>query len=318
MGWVLLALFCLVLAAPARAEYYPERPVRLVVPYPVGASGDLVARLVARPMARAWGQPVVIDNRPGGAGIAATAAVARARPDGYTLLLTGLNHVANPGLFPNLPFDTEQDFSAISLLGVVDTVLLVEPDSGIHDLRSLIRTAQALPGELRYGSSGIGSGDHLVMELFARLADIRLEHVPYRGAPQALADLLGGRVQLLFTGVPPALPLIQEGRLNALLVGGSRRSPTLPGVPTAQEAGLRDFDVEIWFGLLGPAGMQPWVMRTIAEEAARSMAGPEVRSRMRRQGITPVGSGPGEFTTVIARDLERWSRLIRDSSIRAE
>jgi tripartite-type tricarboxylate transporter receptor subunit TctC len=312
------ALSALGRVGSAQEAKFPSRPIRLIVPYPAGSSGDIVARLLGQRLNERLGEAVVIDNRPGGAGIAATRAVATAPPDGYTLLLTGLNHVTNVGLFAALPFDTEHDFAAVSLVGSVDLVLVAHPSTGFARARDLIEAAKKRPGTINFASAGNGTGGHLAMELFARTAGISLVHVPYRGATPALSDVLAGHVQVLFTGVPPTLNFVRGGKLNALAVAGTERTAMLPDVPTAQEIGMAGFDVNVWFGVLGPATLPGPLVETLAQQIGEIVREPEFRARLHDQGITPFGSTPAEFAEIVHRDLERWPKFIRELGIKVE
>lgn len=304
--------------AAAAQERYPARPVKVIVPYPAGASGDIVARLLSQKLEERFGQAFVIDNRPGGAGIAATRAVATAPADGYTLLLTGLNHVTNVGLFSSLPFDTEKDFAPVSLVGSVDLVLVAHPSTGFKTAQDLIDAAKKSPGKINFASAGIGTGGHLAMELFARTAGISLVHIPYCGATPALSDVVAGHVQVLFTGVPPTLGFLKNGALNALVVAGSRRTDMLPAVPTAQETGMAGFNVDVWFGVLGPAAMPAAVIETLAQPIGEFVREPEFKARLADQGVSPAGSTPAEFAAVIRHDLERWPKFIRELGLKVE
>jgi tripartite-type tricarboxylate transporter receptor subunit TctC len=290
----------------------------MIVPYPAGSSGDIVARLLGQKLSERTGQATVIDNRPGGAGIAGEKAVATADPDGYTLLLTGLNHVTNVGLFPSLPFDTEHDFTPISLVGSVDLVLVAHPSTGFTSAKDLIAAAKARPGKIDFASAGIGTGGHLAMELFARTAGISMTHIPYKGATPALADVLAGHVQVLFTGVPPTLGFISDKKLNGLLVGGKTRAGMLPEIPTAQEIGMQGFYVDVWYGVLGPAALPKPIVNLLSGYIQDIIKDPTFRPRLLEQGISPAGSNPDEFAALIKSDLERWPKFIREIGVRAE
>jgi tripartite-type tricarboxylate transporter receptor subunit TctC len=305
-------------AAAARAEQYPSRPIRIIVPYPAGSSGDIVARLLGQRLSERTGQPTVIDNRPGGAGIAGEKAVASADPDGYTLLLTGLNHVTNVGLFRSLPFDTERDFTPISLVGSVDLVLVAHPSTGLTTAQDLIAAAKARPGKIDFGSAGIGTGGHLAMELFARTAGISMTHIPYKGATPALTDVLAGHVQVLFTGVPPTIRFINEKKLNGLLVGGKTRAGMLPAIPTAREIGMQGFYVDVWYGVLGPAALPSAIVNLLSGYIQDIIKDPTFTPKLLEQGISPAGSDPDEFEKLIKSDLERWPKFIREIGIKAE
>lgn len=305
-------------AAPAIAQPYPNKSIRIIVPYPAGSSGDIIARLIGQRLSDNLKKPVVIDNRAGASGIPATQAVAVADPDGYTILLTGMNHIANVGLYPSLPFDTRKDFAEISLVGSVPVVLVTTPRTGLKTVADLIAKAKAQPNTLNFGSAGIGTGGHLAMELLMKTAGISLVHVPYRGATPALTDVVAGHVDVLFTGVPPTLNFIKQGQLVPLLVSSLERLPTLPDTPTGKEIGMPRFHVDVWFGLLAPAATSKDVINLLAKQVAQIVHEPDFSSKMAAQGILPVGSTPEEFAKVIRDDLDLWPQLIRDAGIKAE
>ena len=302
----------------AAAPQYPQKPVRIIVPYPPGASGDLVARMIAQRLNENLGQLFIIDNRPGGAGIAGTDAVAKAAPDGYTLLLTAMNHTTNSGLFKSLPYDTAGDFTAISLLGSVPLALIVHPSTGFKSAKDMIAAAKAKPNTLRSASGGNGTGGHLSMEVFSRATNIKLVHVPYKGATPAVIGVVQGEVEMSFAGIPPTLVFIKEGKLIPLLVTTANRAPSLPNVPTAQETGVTGYDVDVWFGLLGRAGTPAPIIKLLAMQSAVIVNEPGINARMLTQGFVPVGSTPEAFEKIIRRDLERWPRIIREAGIKAD
>lgn len=314
LGLTVLAVS--VLVGAAKAQDYPIRPIKVIVPYPAGSSGDIVARLLGQRLSEKLGQPVIIDDRPGGSGVVAERLVTTAAPDGYTLILDGLNHVTNAGLVASLPFDTEKDFTPISIVGSVDLVLVAHPSTGFKTAGDLIKAANAKPGAINFASAGIGTGGHLAMELFAKSAGISLVHVPYRGATPALQDVLAGHVQVLFTGVPPTLPFIRGGKLNALVVAGATRTESLPDVPTAQEIGMAGFNVDVWFGILGPAKLPKRVTDKLAKNVIEIVHEPEFRARLAEEGITPSGNTPAEFEKVIHHDLEKWTKFIHELGIK--
>jgi tripartite-type tricarboxylate transporter receptor subunit TctC len=305
-------------AVPVAAQEYPQRPIRIILPFPPGSSGDLMMRLLSLRLADVFRQSVIVDNRSGGAGIAAADLVAKAAPDGYTLFFTGINHVTNVGLFAQLPFDVARDFSAISLVGAVPGVLVVHPGTGFRSVKDLIDAAKAKPRSMNFGSAGNGTGGHLSMEMFMRAAGISMTHVPYKGATFALTDVVAGQVQALFTGLPPTLPLIKDSRLNALVVSGAKRAATLPNTPSMGEIGFANSDVQIWFGLVTRAGTPKSILQKISGEVARLIREPDIVDKMAVQGIETSGSSTDEFELIIRRDLDRLPRLIRESGIKAE
>jgi tripartite-type tricarboxylate transporter receptor subunit TctC len=302
----------------AQGEKYPSRLIKLIVPYPAGSSGDIIARLLGQKLSERTGQPTVIENRPGGAGIAGEKAVATAEPDGYTLLLTGLNHVTNVGLFTSLPFDTENDFTPISLVGSVDLVLVAHPSTGFTSAKDLIEAAKKQPGKVNFASAGIGTGGHLAMELFARTAGISMVHIPYKGATPALSDVFAGHVQVLFTGVPPTIGFINDKKLNGLLVGGKKRAAMLPEIPTAQEIGMQGFYVDVWYGVLGPASLPKPIVDLLSGYIQDIIKDAAFAQKLVEQGISPAGSSPEDFAALIKSDLERWPKFIREIGVKVE
>ncbi|HTD89486.1 MAG TPA: tripartite tricarboxylate transporter substrate binding protein [Burkholderiales bacterium] len=315
----LLALaLCLSYAAIVSAQEFPRKSIRIIVPYPPGSSGDVMMRLLSQRLSDAFRQPVIIDNRAGGGGIVGAELVAKAAADGYTLFFTAINHVTNVALYSKLPFDAQRDFAAVSLVADVPVILVAHPATGFKTTKDLIDAAKAKPRQLNFGSAGGGTGGHLAMEMFMRAAGINLTHVPYKGATPALTDVVAGQVQVLFTGVPPTLPFIKEGRLNPLVISGAKRSPTLPNTPSMQDIGMLKSDVQVWFGLVTRAGVPKPIVRQISTEVARLMREPEMMAKFAAQGIDPVGSTPEEFEQTIRRDFERLPRLIRESGIKAE
>jgi len=297
---------------------FPRKPVRIIVPYPPGASGDLVGRMIGQRLSENLGQSVIIDNRAGGGGIAATDAVAKSSPDGYNLLLTGMNHTTNVALYASLPFDTERDFTAVSLAGSVPLVLVAHPSTGFKTSKELIQAAKLKPGTINSGSGGNGTGGHLAMELFDRATGIQLVHIPYKGATGAVTAVVSGETQISFAGVPPVLGFIKEGRLAPLLVTTAQRVPTLPGIPTAQETGVAGYEVDVWFGFLARAGTSPAILKLLSSQIVQIVREPAINSRMMAQGFVPAGSTPEEFERIIRKDLDRWPGLIREAGIKAE
>ena len=314
-----LAIAGFVLAqGSASGQQYPTKPIRVIVPYPPGASGDVIMRLLGQRLSTEYRQAIIVDDRAGGAGIAAAELVANAAPDGYTLFFTAINHVTNVGLYSKLPFNVERDFAAISLVGIVPAVLVAYPPTGFRTVKDLMDAAKQKPGKLNFGSAGSGTGGHLAMEMFMRAAGIKLTHVPYKGATPALTDVVAGQVQVLFTGVPPTLGFIKDARLNALVVSGEKRVSSLPNTPSLKEIGFLKADVPIWFGLLTRSGTPRTIIDKIYADVARVLREPDLAGKMAAQGIDIVASTPAEFERTIRSDLERLPRLIREAGIKAE
>ncbi len=302
----------------ALAQAYPTKPIRIVVPYPAGAAGDILARLFGEYAAAKLGQPIVVDNRPGGAGIAATDAVAKAAPDGYTLLLAGPNHVTNVGLYPTLPYDPEKDFAFISVIGTDYVMIMTNPKSGFADAKDLIAKAKAAPKTINYSSSGIGTGGHLGMEAFQRAAGIELVHIPYKGSTPAMADTASGQIPLNITSYSAARPYLENKRLLPLLIGGPNRLKPVPDAPTAAEIGLKGVEVGTWFGLAAPARTPPDVVNRLQQLVAEAVKSEKVAARLESTATTPGGIKPEEYTALIQSELKRWPALIRELGIKAE
>jgi tripartite-type tricarboxylate transporter receptor subunit TctC len=307
------------LAQGAAAQSYPSKPIRLVVPFPPGGVADLLARPLAERMSAALGQPVVIENRAGATGTIAGTAVATAAADGYTLLFGTTNEIAmSPTLFKSLPYDPTRAFAPVSPVAEFPNVLVVGPQLGLASLQDLIAFARTNPGKLTFASSGTGSTNHLTAELFQQIAGVKVTHVPYKGGGPALADLLGGHVDAMFATLPSAMAHIRSGKLRALAVTGERRSPALPDVPTAGEAGARGLVVMTWNGVLAPAGTPAAVIERLQREVKAAIAVDAVRERYATAGAEPMTLTPEQFRDLIARDYGRWARLIKDNGISAE
>lgn len=307
----------LFLPAIARAQSFPSRPVRIVVPFPPGGGLDALGRALAEEFSRAWSQPVVIENRPGGATVPGTDAVAKAAPDGHTLLLTADNSITgNPNLIRNLPHDPVRDLAPVTWLLDVHQMVLVHPSVGARDMAGLVDAARAAPGRLNFGSYGTASQPHLLFGALAAKAGLQLTHVPYRGLTPAVLATLANEVQMTLAGVASARQHLDAGTLRALAVGRPSRLPQLPEVPTLAEAGHDDIDPRTWFGVLAPAGTPPATIRAIRDAIAVAMAAPAVRERhLTPNGYTVHASSPEDFAAMIARDLVLKRDLIRRAGI---
>ena len=298
-------------AAQAGAQDYPNRSIRAVIPYGVGGSADVLARVIAPAVSANLGQPMVIDNRGGGAGLPAFTLVAKAPPDGYTLLVTASNLASNPILFRKLPYDAEKDFTPVSLIAIVPAVLVVHPSLPVNSAKDLIALARAKPGALNYGSVGNGSGNHLVTEVFAKATHLQLEHVPYKSAGAFMTDLASGRLSFVFATIPAAYGFITSGRVKALGVSSLKRSSTLPDVPTIAEAAVPGFEVNTWLGALMPAGAPPSVVIRVNTAIADALRTPELRERMKTLGAEPMGSTPAQMGAHLKAELSRWTTLAK-------
>lgn len=309
------------LATPAaRAQgIYPARPVRIVVPFPPGGTSDILARLAAEQLAAELGQPFVVDNRAGGAANIGAEMVAKAAPDGYTLLLISTIHFINAGLFEGrLTYDVIRDFAPIGLIATVSQVVLVNPALPVTSLQELIAYARERPGGLNYSSAGNGSQPHLTAELFAAATGTRMVHVPYRGAPQALTDVVNGQVQLTFATSPSAVPLVRGGQVRALAVTSAQRIAALPDVPTTAEAGMPGFESVGGNGLAAPSGTPRAIVERLGASLVRMLGRPEMRRALAEQGADARPTSPAEFTAYIATEVDRWREAVRLSGARPE
>ena len=303
----------------ANAQPYPSKPVRLVIPYPAGSTPDIVGRTLGQKLSEGWHQPVVVDNKTGASGNIGTTEVAQSAPDGYTLLI-GINGpvAINKFLYDKLPYDPDRDLLPISLLASAPQLLAVHPSVPASDLRGLIQYAKQNPDKLSYGSVGSGSASHLTMELLKSQAGIALVHVPYRGFPPVVQDLLSGRIQATFAIIPAVLPQVKAGKLKALAATSAQRSALAPDVPTVAEQGFPQFDATAWIGLLAPARVPKDVVDRLSADTQRSMRLPEVRDLLGKQGFDVVGSTPADFSAFIHRESEKWGAVVRATGAKAE
>jgi tripartite-type tricarboxylate transporter receptor subunit TctC len=311
-----LAASAAALAAAQSEPPYPTRPIRMVVSAAPGSGGDIMARMFTPKLNEAWGQPVVVDNRAGAAGNLATDLVAKARPDGYTLLVRFSSLTTTPPFYPNLPYDPVRDFAPISLLTSSANVLVIVPGLGIKTVQELIRVAKAQPGKLNYASVGAGTLPHLVAELFKLRAGVDMTHIPYKSVAPSLMAQLGGEVQVNFPALLSGAGHIKSGRLWALAVTSLPRATTLPEVPTLDESGLPGFEAIAWYGLLAPAGTPNYIVQKTQREVARMVALPEFREALIAQGSEPVGSTPDEFAKRIRAELDQWRKLVKQAGLK--
>ena len=308
----------LMLIAVSAAAAYPDHPIRFVVPVAAGGGNDIVARLLAQKLTDAWGQSVVVDNRPGAATAIGAEIVARAIPDGYTIMLTSVSFAINAGMRKQLPFDPVRDFATITQVARVPQIMVVNPAVPATTLAEFIALAKAKPGQLNYASAGTGSSTHLAMELFMDMTGTKLNHVPYKGTAPGLTDVIAGHVQITFDAIPPTLPHVKSNRVRALAIGGTQRFPTLPDVPTLAEAGLPNYTFQSWFGIFAPARTPEAVVRTVNRELVRIIALPETRKAFVELGIEPVGTSPEDFGKYLRAEIARWSDVMRAHNIRGE
>jgi tripartite-type tricarboxylate transporter receptor subunit TctC len=301
------------------AQTFPSRPVRLIVPFPVGSTPDIVGRTLGQKLAESWGQPVVVENKPGAGGNIGTAEAARALRDGYTLLIGSNGPIAvNPTLYKDLPYSPAKDLKPISLLAAAPQVLVVHPSVPATDLKQFVEYARANPDKLSYGSVGAGSASHLTMELLKSQAKIALVHIPYKGFPPAVQDLLSGQIQATFAIVPAVLPQIRSGRLKALAVTSAKRTPLARDIGTVAEQGFPYFDATAWQGLLSPAGIPPDAFERIAKETQKAMRLADVKQILESQGFEVIGSSPQEYETFLRAEREKWAKVVRETGAKAE
>ena len=316
--WFLGVLLALV-AALACAQTYPTKPIRLVVPFPPGGATDILARDVAQKLTEAWGQSVIVDNRPGAGGNIGSELVAKSSPDGYTLEMgTVGTHAINASLYAKMPYDHVRDFTPVILVAGVPNVLVVNPALPANSVAELIAYAKANPGKLNFASSGNGTSIHLSGELFKVMAGVQITHIPYKGSTPALQDLLGGQVQMMFDNLPPSLPQIKAGKLRALGVTTLTRAPALPDVPTLSESGLPGFEASSWFGILAPAGTPAPIVAKLNAEIAKWLATPEAKEKLAKQGANAAGGTPDDFAKHIAAETAKWAKVVKDSGAKID
>lgn len=315
---VWMSLFILAPLA-AWAQAYPARAVRIVVPFPPGGTSDILARTAAPKLSAEWGQPVIVDNRPGAAGNIAAEHVARSAGDGYTLFITTVGiHAIHPTLYRKLPFDAIRDFTPVTNLVMLPTVLTVHPSIPVRSVKELIALAKKRPGDLHYSSAGSGSQPHLTAEMFKTMAGVDLLHVPYKGAAQQLTDLVAGHVALTFATAPSAVPFIKSGQMRAIGVSSGKRASALPDVPTIAEAGVPGYEAVGWNGMVAPANMPAPVLEKIHGTVVKSFQTPDVRNRLISLAADPVTTTPAEFGAYIKAEIAKWAKVVKDSGAKAE
>ena len=319
MALVVTATAGVLSAAPAQAQgTWPDKPLKLVVPYPAGGNADNTARLLATQLGQRLGQQVVVDNRPGGSGTIGAAAVAKAPADGYTLLLDATAFTVNPSLFPKLPFDTTKDFAPISLVLQVPLLMVVPANSPFQSVADVAKAARARPGHLTYASAGNGGAQHLAGELFKQGQKVAMTHIPYRGGAPALTDLIGGQVDLMFSATTASGPFVKSGKLRALAISSPRRVEGWESVPTVAESGVPGFQVSEWNGLFAPAGTPRPVLERLEAETRAIVASPEMKKRFAELGVQGVGSSAQEFSSFLKAETTKWAEVIRTSGIRMD
>ena len=316
----------LVLPFAVRAQSWPSKPIRIVVPFAAGGTTDILARALAPELQKALGQPVVVDNKPGAGGNVGAAEVAKAPGDGYTFLMgTVGTHGINAALYPKLPYDPIKDFVPVTLVAGVPNVVVMNPESarrwGIESVADLVRVLRANPGKLNMASSGNGTSIHLSGELFKSMTQTFMVHIQYRGSGPALVDLMGGSMDVMFDNLPSAMPQIRAGKLKALAVTSAKRSSALPDLPTVEQAGrpaLKGYDASSWFGLLAPAGTPMEVVNRVQQETAKALSAPEIKQRLEGQGAIPSGNTSAEFAKHIADETAKWAKVVKASGAKVD
>ncbi|MBI3042257.1 MAG: tripartite tricarboxylate transporter substrate binding protein [Betaproteobacteria bacterium] len=313
---ILSCLLLPVAIAAAQAQNYPTRPVRLIVPFPAGGSTDIIGRTVGQKLSEIWGQPVVVDNRPGGSTVIGTDIVAKSPPDGHTLLITPAPFTIVPGLIARLPYDPARDFEPIILINTTPLVVVVHPGVPAKSIKELIALAKRKPGMLNYGSSGSGGSNHLAGELFNAMAGVKMVHIPYKGNAPALADLVGGHVDVVFNGLTSAIALIKAGKLRPLAVTSLNRAGALPEMPSLNELGLKGFQAVACNGINAPARTPGEIVAKINADVLKVIRSPELAARLKAEGSDPVGNSPAEYATFLREEIAKWSKVIKQAGIK--
>lgn len=303
-------------SAWAQAQDFSSRPIKLIVPVPPGGGVDLLSRTIGQRMATNMGANIVVENKPGASAAIGTAELAKAPPDGHTIMMAYSAHATNPIFNPNLSYDTERDFAPIVFVGYIPLILVTHPSSGFDSVKAIIAAARAKPGGIAYASGGAGAGAHLSGELLKYLTKIDLIHVPYKGNAPALNDVLGGQVPFMFDTITTALPHVKSGRLNALAVTSSKRSPLAPDLPTMIEAGLPDFEISAWYMMLAPGRTPPAIVKRLSEEINKAMQHPDVRDQLGNRGVDLVGGTPAEAEKFLRSEIERWARVAKTTGMK--
>lgn len=315
-------LFCccvgILLASGVMAQNYPERPIRLIVSFPPGGSTDVTARILSPKLSELLGKQVVVDNRPGAASTLGTELVAKAAPDGYTLLMSDTTFGIVPALYEKLPYDAERDLAAVSQVISVPAVLVVHPALPVHSVKELVALARAKPGQLNFGSGGVGTPVHMAGELLKLAARIDIVHIPYKGAGPALSDLLGGHFQMMFPTLPSVIPYIRSGKLRALAVTSGRRSAAFPTLPTMAEAGVPGVTSVAWFGVHAPAATPKAIIERLHADIVKALQDPTVRTRYASEGSDIIASAPGEFARFVSGEIAQWKKVVKQAGIKAE
>ncbi|MEJ8815542.1 tripartite tricarboxylate transporter substrate binding protein [Variovorax ureilyticus] len=312
------AVVCAAAFSAAAAGTYPEKTVFLVIPFAPGGTNDIVGRLVASELSKKYPKSVIADNRAGGGGVVGWGQVAKAQPDGYTLLTSDMSFAIAAGLLPKLSFDPKKDFVPVSTVATVPFVVVVNAEVPAKTIQEFVALAKSKPGQLNYGSAGNGTNSHLAAELFKQKANVNLTHVPYKGAAAAMSDLMGHQIDVLFTALPTALSQIRSGRIRALMVTSNERVAVLPDVPSAKEAGLPEMEMNFWAGVAAPTGTPADVVEKLNADITASLASPSARKVLADQGLTPVGDSPADARAFMNSEIDRWAALVKSANIKPD
>ena len=319
MKRILTFLAAMLLAGGVAAQSaWPAKPIRMIVPFTAGSGTDIIARTVGDVMSKNLGQPVLIENKPGAGGTIGAAQVAKSDPDGYTLLIHSSGHALNPSIYPSLSYDTVKDLTGVTPLAALPNVLVVSPSRGWKSVADLVAAAKAHPGQMNYASAGMGSATHLNAEKFRLRAGIEAQHVPFKGTPEALTDVVGGRNDWFFAPLSSALPLIKDGKLQALAVSTAQRSPALPNVPTTVEAGIPDSDYTFWVGMIVPSATPPAIVQRLHDEALKALSTPEVKERLTKLGAEPFTMAPEQFNAYIKTEMGAAAQIAKAANLKAQ
>ena len=313
-----LVTLCLA-AGSAHAQGWPSKPIRFIVPFPAGGATDVLTRTIAPKLAEALGQQVVVDNRAGAGGMIGVDLAAKSPPDGYTLVLSTVGPVSiNPSLYAKMPFDPVRDLAPVTLAGDIFNVLIVHPTLPAQSVKALVALAKARPGQLNYGSSGIGAADHLSAELFQSMTKTKMVHVPYKGGPLAIVDLLSGNLQLMFSTVPTAIGLVRAGKVNAVAITNSKRYPLMPELPTVAEAGIPGFAVNNWCGVFVAGATSPETIARLNTELIKVLALPEVKKRLLDSGVDAVSNTPQQFAAYVREETAKWAAVVKSANVKVD
>jgi tripartite-type tricarboxylate transporter receptor subunit TctC len=304
--------------APAFAQTYPDKPIRIIVPYPPGGFNDTLARTIGAKLQAAWGQAVTVDNRPGGNTLIGTEMAAKSAPDGHTLFVTPFAFAVNQNIYRKLPYDPMTDFAPVTLAATTPNLLVVNPSLNVQSVQELIAQAKARPGSIAYASTGIGSSNHLSMEMFKQMAGVDITHVAYKGSAPAVTDLIGGQVQVMFDNIPNVMPQVKAGKLRPLAVTSPRRTPHAPDQPPVAESGVPGYEVAVWFGFAAPAGTPAPIITKLNTEIVKALKSPDVVEKFAAQGVDVIGSTPAEFGKFLLEQSAKWEKVVKASGVTPE